>query len=265
MNKKNQFRGVFNLRVLLFVAVITIIMMALNNCYGLEDWYPWVTGIIASIVASILVGAYYEFVQKEQISSEHLKIMEYLNEKNSSGIIKYYGKFSESVKDISDEVTKGNKVDIYLTYGYTILNSLSHQINYILSKEGSEVNIYIMGSNNPFLEAYSKFWYGDENTDKLNKKIVETIALLKNKNRNSMNGSLNVFFNEKSPVNYSFYLFEDKVFYVPTKNTQSKEFSPITILAQKTSVEDSLFNKIRYELNIMKEDNCFKKLDLDEK
>jgi len=269
MGNKNKYRGIFTLRYLLFICSVVITMLILSCFFGKEDWYPWITGIIASVVTSILVGAFYEFIQKEQISEEHLSIMEYLNEKNSSGIIKYYGNFIESTKEISSEVSESQKIDIYLTYGYTILNTLSHQISFALSKKDTEVNIYLMSDDNPFSKSYSKFWFNEDNNNKFKQKSEETLRLLKGKynelrKNNSLNGEFNVYMNKKSPVNYSFYLFDDKLFFVPSKNTQSKEFSPVCILAQKTSVDNALYNKVNKELETQKSNNVFDLIKLDE-
>tara|TARA_R110000744_G_scaffold305286_2_gene413576 strand:- start:5440 stop:6252 length:813 start_codon:yes stop_codon:yes gene_type:complete len=267
--KTDNIKKIFSLKFYLFAAILFILVLIFYNSFSNEPWFIWVTGIVSSVFGALLVGVYYDFVQKEVISEEHLKIMEYLNEKNSSGIIKYYGKFNESIKDISTEVSEGYKVDIYLTYGYTILNNLSHEINYVLSKEKSEVNIYLMDISNPFATSYSKFWFNEDDTKKIHHKIKETLRLLKGKyqdlkKRNALNGKLNVYLNQKSPINYSFYLFDNKLFFVPSKNTQSKEFSPICILAQRTAVENALFNKVSRELKRLKEDECFKKVNLDE-
>lgn len=270
MENNKIFKKIFNLRILLLIAIAIILMLLLSNCYGTESWYPWVIAITSSIIASFMIGIWYQFIQIEQVSDEHLKIMEYLNEKNSSGITKYYGNFGDSIEDIKKEFLISKKVDIYLTYGYTILNNLSDSINYNLSIKENEVNIFIMDKKNPFISSLSKFWYGDNQTEKLANRITETECLIINKykelkNRNSLNGKIKLYSNKNSPVNYSFYLFDEKVFFVPSKNILTKEIAPITILAQKTSVKNSLYKKVSKELLQMKEENCFIEINLDEK
>lgn len=199
--------------------------------------------------------------------------MEYLNEKNKSGIIKYFGSFKDSVEEIRKELTKSKETNIYLMYGSTILNTLSEEINFSLSKKGNIVNIYIMDESNPFILASAGVW-GESNQshtiEKITGRIEDTIQLFNSKQKelskdSNLKGELNVYKNIKSPVNFSFYLFDDKVYYVPSKNVSTKEFIPITILGQKTADSNSLFNKVKLELDLMKKDDSFKKIEFDEK
>ena len=124
MKKNSINRKIFNLKFLLFIALLVILFIVFRNCFSDESWYDWVIAIFSSIVASLFVGIYYQFFYTEHVSENHFQIMEYLNEKNKSGIIKYYGNFSESIEDIKKEFEQSNRVEIYLTYGYTILNNL---------------------------------------------------------------------------------------------------------------------------------------------
>ena len=270
-NRKDVYKRAFSLRFYLFIAVIFILLLIFYNCFSDQAWFLWIFAIISSVIGALLVGVYYDFIQKEEISNEHLKIMEYLNEnKNSSGIIKYYPSFEDSINDIRNAVidNNNNELDIYLTYGYTILNNLRNDINYMLSRENTVVNIYLMGKKNPFIDAYSKFWYGD-GLAKLEQKLDQSIQELKDNfkdlnNRNALIGELKVFINNVSPVNYSFYQFEEELFFVPSKNIETKGFSPITIRAQRTSVKDSLYNKVATELNRMRDEDYFEKMELNE-
>lgn len=263
------FKKLFTYKLVIYVLVFIIFMIILNHFFYNASWYNWVTAMLTSIVASFLVGAFFQFSIKDDISKDHKSIMDYLNEKNSSGIIKYYGNFGDSIEDIKKEFLKSKKVDIYLTYGYTILNNLSDSINFNLTLKENEINIFLMNEKNPFISSLAKFWYGNDDSEKLINKINDSTRLIKNKykelkNRNALNGKINLYSNVKSPVNYSFYLFDNKIFFIPSKNITTKEFTPITILAQKTSVENSLFRKVSEELSRMKEDNCFIEINLDE-
>lgn len=269
--RKDVYKKAFGLRFYLFIAIIFILLLIFYNFFSDQAWFLWIFSIISSIIGALLVGVYYDFVQKDEISNEHLKIMEYLNEKNSSGIIKYYPTFEDSISDIRRAVidNNNNELDIYLTYGYTILNNLRNDINYMLSRENTVVNIYLMGKKNPFMDAYSKFWYGDGQRAKLEQKVDQSIQELKDNyddltKRKALIGKLNIYINDVSPVNYSFYRFEEELFFVPTKNIETKGFSPITILAQRTSVKDSLYNKVTTELNRMRDEKYFNELELNE-
>lgn len=270
---KDNFKKVFNLKILLIIAVVVIIMIYLHYNFNKEIWYTWVVALVSSIVTSFIVSAFFQFSLVDEISKEHLSIMEYLNEKNKSGIVKYFGNFKDSIEEIRKELIKSKQVDIYLMYGSTILNTLSQEISYSLSKKENVINIYIMDEKNPFLQAFASIWE-DKNSsydeNKLKSKIDDTVKLFREKKNeltksNSLNGELNLYKNIKSPINYSFYLFDDKIYFVPSKNVSTKEFIPITILGQKTSESDSLYNKIKMELDLMKRDNNFTKIDIDEK
>jgi hypothetical protein len=153
-------------------------------------------------------------------------------------------------------------------YGYTIFNNLSQEINRKLMDKNSVINIYMIDPDNVFVSSYSNHWYND-NGEKLKSKINESQEFLLSKinelnKRNEINGELNIFVNIKNPINYSFYLFDKKAFFVPSKNVTTKEFVPLTLEAEKTSDPEALYNKIRTELNMMKNDHCFSKFSINE-
>lgn len=267
-----SYKKTFYLKITIIILGALLILIGFHQCFGDEDWYNLIVAISTSIVASFIVSAFFQFSLKDEISKEHHSIMEYLNEKNRSGIIKYYGSFKSANEEIKKSILNTKKVDIYLMYGNTILNSLSDELSLILSKKETTVNIYLMDKENPFLKASASVWSEKNESytiEKISAKIDSTTKLFQEKinhlkSEGSLNGTLKLFSNLKNPVNYSFYLFDDKIFFVPAKNVSTKEFIPLTLMATKTpeSNKNALYNKIRKELDLMLKDNSFKEIDL---
>lgn len=265
---KEPFKRLFNLKIIIFILICIIALVILICKFQSEEWFDWVTAAIVSVLTSFLLGAFFQFSIQDEISKEHLSIMEFLNEKNKSGILKYYGSFKNSVEEIKKELRQSKQTNIYVVYGYTIFNDLSEEISFKLSQAESVVNIYIMDPENAFVKSYSKHWYEDDG-EKVKLKIEESKNLLLKKTRDlskrgNFKGELNIYLNKVNPVNYSFYLFDNKVFYVPSKNVTTKEFIPLCIMAEKTSDPSAIYNKIAMELDMMKKDNCFKKIKFEE-
>ncbi|MEH6764682.1 MAG: hypothetical protein V7655_09305 [Aequorivita antarctica] len=262
------FKKLFWLKISVLTLIFIIVCGIFYHFFADTSWFPWVIAVLSSIFTSFLVSVFFQFALKDEISKEHLSIMEYLNEKNKSGIIKYYGSFKDCIESIKYEFRESKNIDIYLMYGYTIFNNLSQEINRKLMDKNSVINIYMIAPENVFVSSYSSHWYND-NGEKLKSKINESKEFLLSKvkelkKRNEINGELNIFENTKNPINYSFYLFDKKAFYVPSKNVTTKEFVPLTLEAEKTSDPEALYNKISTELNMMKNDHCFLKISIDE-
>lgn len=256
--------------MLLIIAAISIVAVVLHCNFRDESWYPWYTAMVTSIVASFIVGAFFQFSIQEDISKEHLDIMKFLHEKNESGLIKYYGSFKDSILDIRSEVRSSKTTKLYVMYGSTILNSISEDLSFALSKKDTAIEVYIMDPENKFISGFADLWKEQKlDEEGIKSKIEDTKILLKSKfeelnKRNALNGSLKLFYIKKNPVSHSYYLFDDKVFFVPSKNVSTKEFVPFTILAQESANPNGIFKKISKELSMMKSDNCFEEIRLDD-
>jgi len=143
------------------------------------------------------------------------------------------------------------ELTIYITYGATVINNLSEQINFLLSDKTKRVNIAIISEDNPFIDGLCAHWgYSKED---LISKIQGSIRVVENLSKENNNNNLNILRNNKYPINYSFYLLDDYVYFVPAKLCNPKSFTPFTIKAQKTVDNLAMYGKV-------KED--FDKLDL---
>ena len=103
---KKLFKCQYYLLVLILVLVFVFLNYILNvsqEC--LEIFNP----VFCSVSASFLVGIYFQYKIKGEISDEHLKIMEFQQEYHSSGIIKYYSSFKDCEQDLRNDLLKTTK------------------------------------------------------------------------------------------------------------------------------------------------------------
>lgn len=199
--------------------------------------------VILSVVASFLVGIYFQRNLMEEVSTEHLRIMEFQSEYNASGIIKYYSSFKQCEQDLRNDLLKTKNLTIYLAYGATVLNTLSEQISFILSDKKKKVKIAFLEESNPFIEGLASHW--GYNKDELLKKIQNSKQVVSTLATENKNDNLFLYENKDYPINYSFYLLDDLVYFVPSKICHPKSFTPFTIKAQKTNDEHALYGKIK--------------------
>ncbi|MDX8338771.1 hypothetical protein SLH46_06240 [Draconibacterium sp. IB214405] len=213
-----------------------------------------INAIFFSLVSSFLVGLYFQIVLKDQISKEHLKIIEYRDDFYKAGIIKYYPSFKDCIENLRQDIRKSKNVKIYVTYGSTILNTLSEDISDLLSRKDSKLEVVLMGEKNPFALGYAELWNYSE--EQLKNKITESFELLKNKKgelikQNKLKGKMELFKNNKYPFNSSFYICDNLIYFVPSKHYESKDFVPMTIKAQNTDTEGALYNKVTQDLDFI--------------
>ena len=129
-----------------------------------------------------------------------------------------------------------------------------------------------MAKDNEFINPFGTLW-SNSNPENDNNGIIQeinsTVGIYKEKHQTlkkqgKLKGKLNVFSINRNPVSYSFYLFSDVAFFVPSKNATTKEFYPMVLKVVPTGDEDCLFSKITKELQLMTKEESFTKLDLDE-
>lgn len=256
---RNIYKLLFRLRIVILLLLTIIIIGIINHFFSPENlWAILISAILISVVSSFLVGLYFQYVLKDSISKEHLKIMEFKKEFYQIGMLKYYGNFKECISDLRHDIQSATNVDIYIAYGATILNTISQDLNFLLSKPNSQLNIILISIDNPFAIGYCKLWGYSESTFK--EKIEATKSLLNDKieylkKQNSLNGNFKLFENKAYPINYSFYRCDDIVYFVPTKHNGTKEYVPITIKAQKTIEPEAIYNKCIRDLELMMEEN----------
>lgn len=237
-------KKLFQCRYLVLILTLISVYLIVNFTFHIRTQYIDIfNSVFLSVAASFLVGVYFQYKLKEEISDNHLKIMEFQSEYNSSGIIKYYSSFKHCEQDLRNDLLKTRNLTIYLAYGATVLNTLSEQINFILSDKKRKVEIIFIGDTNPFIEGLALQWgYNKEELLTMINKSKEVVLNLANENKN---GNLLIYDNNEYPINYSFYLLDDLVYFVPSKICHPKSFTPFTIKAQKTNDEHALYGKIQ--------------------
>ncbi|MEX1013575.1 MAG: hypothetical protein WDZ80_00245 [Candidatus Paceibacterota bacterium] len=237
-------KRIFRHRYLILLLILIITFLIINCVWELKDPYlTTVNAIFFSLTASILVGIYFQYVIKNEISTQHLKIMEFKDEYNKSGIIKYYDSFKKCENDLRKDILSTNELTIYLTYGSTVLNTLSEQINFMLSNKNKKVEIVFMSEDNPFILGLAQQWGYEIKV--LKNKISDSKNLILDISKESKNENLTITENSKFPVNYSFYLLDSVLYFVPTKLCNPKTFTPLVIKANKTIDNTSLYGKIK--------------------
>jgi hypothetical protein len=236
-------RRLFKCRYQILVLVFILFFLVINYALDFKESYLiTINAILFSLIASFLVGIYFQYVVKDEISTEHLKIMEFKDEYNKSGIIEYYSSFKNCEYELRKDILKTNSLTIYITYGATVLNNLSEQIYFMLSDKKKEVEIVLMSEDNPFLPGLAQQW-GYE-IEELKRRITDSKKLIQDIKDNSIYNNLTITENRLFPVNYSFYLLDTVLYFVPTKLCNPKSFTPLVIKANRTIDDRSLYGKI---------------------
>lgn len=251
----DNYKRLFKLRFLVLILIFILIPIIVNCVF--RDYKEFITifnSVYFSLFASVLVGIYFQFMLKDEISTEHLKIMEFKDEYNKSGIIKYYASFKNCEQDLRNDMLKTTSITIYLAYGLTVLNTLSEQINFILSNPDKSVSIAFLSEKNPFINGLAQHW--DIKPEELIDRIKQSKRVVTDLAKEKKNQNLFLYDNHSYPINYSFYMLDDLVYFVPTKLCNPKSFVPFTIKAQRTSENEALFGKIKEDW-----DKLFDKLE----
>lgn len=237
-------KKLFQCRYLVLILVSVLVYVLINFVFEISQAFKDVFNpVFLSVAASFLVGVYFQYKLKDEISTDHLKIMEFQSEYNSSGIIKYYSSFKLCEQDLREEILKTKTLTIYIAYGATVINTLSEQINFMLSDKNKKVNIAFLDETNPFLDGLASIW--GYKKDELVLKIEASKKVVNNLADENKNNNLIIIKNTKFPINYSFYLLDNLVYFVPTKLCNPKSFTPFTLKAQKTADDQALFGKIK--------------------
>nr|WP_320118661.1 hypothetical protein [uncultured Marinifilum sp.] len=247
---------IFTCKLTVYTLVVILLIILSIWIFGSDNQLLLVAiSIGTSVYASFLVGAFFQNLMKEDFSKEHFAIMQHKDAFNDSGIIKYYGNFKLATYDLKKSIQNSQKVTIYFTYGYSLLNSLSEEINSLLRKKDAEINVFMLSKKNPFIDNLSDLW-----KLKVKSKITESQEILDHKvselkKRGELNGKLNKYQILKYPINYSFYICDDVIYFSPSKMYESKEWVPLVIKAQKTINKEGIYNKILGEFDLMRKSN----------
>ncbi|MCL3779516.1 hypothetical protein EMN47_03845 [Prolixibacteraceae bacterium JC049] len=256
---------IFCCKLSVYTLVVVLLIILSIWIFGSDNQLLLVAiSIGTSIYASFLVGAFFQNLMKEDFSKEHFMIMQHKDALNESGIVKYYGSFKDAVQDLKCSIQRSEKVIMYFAYGYSLLNNLSEELSDMLRRKDSEINIYMLAEDNPFVKTLQDYWKIKD----FGTKIKDSKEILQNKlkelsNNKELNGELKLYLNKKYPINYSFYICDDEIYVVPSKIYDAKEWVPFAIRAQKTINKKALYNKFVREFELMhKKETPFEEVNL---
>ena len=257
MSENKIFAKNFYLRLGIILLIIIFLLFAIDG--KLNDWAvvrDFLKEFIIVIGAAILVSLYFERRLRKEISEEFNSILEAKEEFAKAGIVKYYSNFLDV--DFRSYLDRDlNAVDFYLTYGRRLFGNIEDKLKKLCTNKNTNINIYILSKENPFLEPLGQLWGRtniDYKTDKLKEHIDATINLLTLlfndlKSAGSLKATVKVYGLKRHPVFHSFYRFDDEIIFVPSKIIEEKDFVPPAFLTKKTIHSEGIYNKCMYELN----------------
>lgn len=224
---------------------------------------PFVTLVLnlsLAFLASIFTGIYYEFAIRKEFKDEIIQLLKLNNEISKSGIVNYYSNFSD-IK-LASLLERSKEIEIYLTYGQTVLNGINSSIELFLTKKGNKFTIYISHEDNLFVDALGAHWGYKQtsyNSQGIKTKIGETKELLSDIIRRlitkkQLRATIQIFQLHRHPVFYSFYRFDNTMIFSPSKISESKTIKPMAFIVSKSNNENGIFERCMAELGDIKED-----------
>lgn len=233
------------IKILIIFVVISLIIICLLM-YINTTLTNLIAAVFGAIVASITVSAFYN-EELHKAMDRYKRI----------GLIEYYDNFEDAHNTIKEKISKATSVDIFVMYGDSFLNTSTKAIQSLLSKENTKLRYFMYSSQNKFIEAYGYHWGEVDvnpkyNTDGLKSKIKNVKSdlkrIIKSKHESS---SFGLFEIQSAPMSYSFYIVDNEVFFVPNKNIRLKEFKPSVFQFKKTNLDNSMFTKLKTEIDKM--------------
>lgn len=235
------------------VSIIIIVLMYIINNTIINTVATTLSAIVVSIIVSVLYNE-----ELHNAMDKYKKI----------GLVNYYDNFEDAHSVIIDKISKAKDVDIFVMYGDSFLNTSTRSILSLLSKENSNLRYVMYSLENKFIDSYGYYWgvIGDNpkyNEDGLKMKIkgvrLDLKKLIEKKHNNC---SFKFYEIQNSPISYSFYRMDEELFFVPNKNINSKEIKPVVFHFKKTKSENSMYNKVKIEFELMIYNNEVKEVDL---
>ncbi len=220
-------------------------------------WLNYFSNIITALMAGVAVGIFFElFVRREQ-SKELMQLVDLKEELRKSGIIGYYSDFQDI--DLRRFFDTAKHIDLYFSYGSTLISQLSPTLEKKFMDENAEIRIFFLADDNPSLGGLGSLWgkYSAEyQIEGLRKKIQgvknRLLELLeKVKQKSDKIASVSIFALKYHHVSYSFYRFDDTIILSPTKLTEDKNVRPIALICKKTNAQD-IYSWCMSELEFIK-------------
>ena len=228
------------------VSTIIIILMYVINNSILNTVAAALSAIVVSIVVSVL---YNEELHKAMDKNQQI------------GLVNYFANFEDAHSIIKKKISNATVVDIFVMYGDSFLNTSTSAILSLLSKDNSSLRYVMYSLDNKFIESYGNYWGTIENNLKYNEEGLKTKIkgvrhdlkeLIKTKHPSC---TFKFYEIKSSPISYSFYRIDDELFFVPSKIIRSKEIKPVVFQFKKMASDDSMFNKVKAEFDLMIKNN----------
>ncbi len=239
---------------IVIVSILIIVFLLYHN--------TTTTNIIASVLGSIVASIAVSNVYNNDLH-------EAMNKYSKIGLINYFDNFEDAHDEIKMKISLAKNVDIFVMYGDSFLNTSSKAIRKLLSKENTNLRYFMYSENNRFIESYGFYWSDGGkiqkyNADGIREKIINVKTDLKNNIIKGMNekSSFQLYSIKDAPISFSFYKIDDELYYVPNKNIRAKEIIPVVFHFKKTNKENSMYNRIEKELNLMVNNNELIRVDL---
>ncbi|MEQ9307924.1 MAG: hypothetical protein RLN90_00610 [Balneolaceae bacterium] len=251
--------------------IISLILIGVNETNAFSDWdINWKSfskdlgyGILIGLIPSVLIG----FLAFREQFNKQLEVLGVSRQIIDSGFTQYYDEWDETI--LRNKLEESNEVDIYFTYGSTVINTLSRTIAEKLKDRSTIINIYLMDENNPFLVSLGSLWGKDNdkyNAEGLKKRIQSTVEEIKSIKRNleedqDYKGVINAYKLKYHPVFFSFYRFNNEIVFLPTKNVERKTYQVPFFICKKLNsrgVYNWCMSQINYIDEIKKDDALIK-------
>jgi len=200
-------------------------------------------GILIGLIPSVLIG----FIFFREQFERQLQVLGVSKEIIDAGVSEYYDKWDEQI--LKSRLKNSKEVEIYMTYGATVIKNLSREILGRLEQKDFSIKFYIMHEYNPFIESLGSLWskdnpdYDAEGIKSRIKESINELTTIKNNSESDdkLNGKIEVFKLKYHPVFFSFYRFDEEVVFVPTKIVERKAYQVPSFVCKKLS-DKGLYN-----------------------
>jgi hypothetical protein len=243
-----RFRNrIFGIELFLFL-VLLLIYLVLQIGSLQWGWDEFIINLLSNINIALLAGLgaglVFEISIRKEQAEEILALVNLKKQMADSGIREYYSDFRSI--DLQGKMRSASIIDMYFTYGRTLINSLFPILEDRMKNPNVKLNIYFCSEENPFLVGLGNLWgkYGDlynkENLAKKIKEVRETLSGLVSKleSRRELEATVGIFGVNYHPFTYSFYRFDNEIILCPTKVTEDKNFRPISIIVSEQNKTD---------------------------
>jgi hypothetical protein len=237
--------------IALLVSVIFLLLLVWKG----EDilsaaFYTITINLTSAIIASILVGIYFDLSAKEGFQREIESLLSINSLVKDSGLKEYHNSWDQV--DLKSFFESSKKVDIYIYFGTTLFSQYQHVIEEFLKRKGTKLRIFISHEDNKFLEASSILWQVSDSKysyHEVRKKVIDTVSLFdsivkKLKESKKLKASFKLYKVKKHPVNFSFYKFDNIMVIALNKLSHHKTPKPPVIILSKDKTTQSLYQRI---------------------